>query len=212
MEVKIVPIVTGWLEENCYLVYDPKSLETLVVDPGDDPEKIEAMISTYSLKPLAILQTHCHFDHFGAVNSLKRTYGIPVMIHPEEVPNLRLMERERSEYLKNDGPVEVDRNLKANEEFVFGKIRVKVLFTPGHTAGGVCFLVDSNHLLTGDTLFAGSIGRYDLPGGRFETLMKSIKTQLLTLPDETAVYPGHGEPTTIGYEKRYNPFLRGLVK
>ncbi len=212
MEVKLITVVTGWLEENCYLAYDDESLEALIFDPGDDPEKIEAIIDRFHLLPRAILQTHCHYDHFGAVNSLKKNYGIPVMIHPEEITNLRYMEREGAQHLRNDGPVEVDRNLKSAEELVFGNIRVKVLFTPGHTAGGVCFLVNSRYLITGDTLFAGSIGRYDFPGGNYETLMSSIRTKLLTLPNDTPVYPGHGEPTTIGEEKKYNPYLKGLMK
>jgi hydroxyacylglutathione hydrolase len=208
-DVILETMVVGPLAMNTYLVGCPESREAVVVDPGDEPEKILGAIDRHQLKLRYILLTHAHFDHIGAVAGVKEATGAVVMIHKDEqiiVDNLPL----QTSLFGFPQPSEfaVDRWLKHDEVIFFGALRIKVLATPGHTPGGVCFLLN-DLLYSGDTLFCESIGRTDLPGGSQVKLLKSIHEQLWPLSGATQVYPGHGPATTISHEKRYNPFLIG---
>jgi glyoxylase-like metal-dependent hydrolase (beta-lactamase superfamily II) len=160
------------------------------------------------VKPVAILLTHGHFDHVEAVNYLKNKYNLQVYANIYEKGNLSDASKI---YVFGGGDgqsVNVDKWVEDGDELTFGELKFKVIHTPGHTVGSTCYLIE-NHLIAGDTLFCESIGRCDLPGGSFETIDRSIKTKLYTLPEDTIVYPGHGSTTDIGHEKKYNPFVAG---
>ncbi|MBI1801486.1 MAG: MBL fold metallo-hydrolase [Chloroflexi bacterium] len=202
-------VMTGPLQENCYVVMDEDTHEAIIVDPGADAPMIGARVAQMGAQPIAVVNTHCHFDHVGAVTAMRQQYNIPFYIHPQD----RLMLERASVSAKNfgltlDQPA-VDRFLREGEPFKVGHSSLEVRFTPGHCPGHVALVGDS-FALVGDVLFAGSIGRYDLPGASLPVLLNSIKTQLLTLPDETVVLPGHGPSTTIGRERRTNPFLQNI--
>jgi glyoxylase-like metal-dependent hydrolase (beta-lactamase superfamily II) len=210
LNIHVIP--TGMMEENCSVCWDSEAKEAVIFDPGDDANRIIDYIEQNGLKPMAIIQTHCHYDHIGAIAEVKAKYNIPLLVHSEEVANMRAMEKYMVSQLGEEPHHhEVDRFIKSDEVIEYGGITIKVIFTPGHTAGGVCLLVNDKHLITGDTLFAGSVGRWDFPGGNYEALAKSIK-KLMELPNDVMIYPGHGEVSTIGNEKRYNPFVKQMVK
>jgi len=187
-------------EENCYLIMDEGTKELAIIDPGGQPNLIEKEISKLDGKPKLILLTHGHMDHVGAVIELMNKLNIPFYINENE-----------EQYMKNDEFVfgslpKASKYLKEGDTVSLGNNIIKVIETAGHTAGGICFLVN-DELFTGDTLFQGSIGRSDFPGGNGAQLIKNIKEKLLPLGDSVKVYPGHGPASTIGYEKRNNPFL-----
>lgn len=193
--------------------------EAVVIDPGDDVELLLEAVTQHTLKPVAILLTHAHLDHITGVGQAKRELGVPVWLHEadnslyEAVVQQGLM----FGFLVEPQPP-VDHYYATDQKLRFGEYEISVQHTPGHCPGGVCLAVngdprtpgptDRRLLIVGDTLFAGSIGRTDLPGGDLETLLRSIREVLFAFPDGTPVYPGHGEPTTIGREKKTNPFLR----
>lgn len=206
--LNIEVITVGAIEENCNVVYCEKHLSAIIVDPGDSGKKIIKFIEDKKLIPKMVLNTHCHADHTGAVGALVEHFGIPFVCHKEDEWMLEdLAQREMADYLgikpppKNNSSISDGEVVNPCDDF-----SLKVIHTPGHTPGGVCFLI-GGRLISGDTLFRGSVGRSDLPGGDHEILIQSIKEKLLTLPDDTVVYPGHGETTTISYEKKHNPFL-----
>jgi glyoxylase-like metal-dependent hydrolase (beta-lactamase superfamily II) len=176
-KMKIIKIHVGYLQTNCYIVFDEAARHGIIVDPGDDAERIIGAVNREELKILAVINTHGHFDHIGANSEVLRETGAE-LFSPE-----------------NDG-----------QEKTFGTLKLKFFFTPGHTGDGISFLI-GNHLFAGDTLFAGSVGRTDLGDGDMELLIDSIKTKLLTLPEHTIVHPGHGPDTTIENEAKNNPFL-----
>ncbi len=203
-KMKIQLVVCGSFMENCYVAGDEN--EVIVIDPGDDADKIIKAIGSRKVK--YILNTHAHVDHIGAVTELRKKYGSPFGIHKLEKPLLSDPQKNLSAY--TTGPMTIaDADIYFNDgdeiDFLGGKI--KVLHTPGHTPGGCCFLFEKV-LFTGDTLFNMSIGRTDFPGGSYENLLKSIKEKLFTLSDDTEIFPGHMDKSTIGHEKRNNPFLR----
>ena len=207
-------ITVGLFEENTYIVGCGKTKDAILIDPGDNPKTIIKEIENLQLNVKAILNTHCHIDHIGAVFYLKENLKVQFLIHSKEVPVLKAAEDTATFFgIKfKDVPCQdetLDKNINSDENFSLGEQVVKVLFTPGHTPGGCCFLIGKN-LFSGDTLFAGSVGRTDLPGGSYETLIKSIKTQILTLPDDTIIYSGHGPESVLAEEKKYNPFLVGM--
>lgn len=202
-------LVVGPLQANCYILGNGESGEAVVIDPGDDGEAILALIQRMSWKVAAILNTHAHFDHTGGNAFLVRETGAPLMVPGVEASDLPHAHLAANLYgLETQPSPSADRLLYEGDEIPVGEEKIRVLSTPGHTAGGVTFLT-SIGVFTGDALFAGSIGRSDLPGGNHDTLIASIMEKILTLPDETMVYPGHGPATTVGRERAANPFLRG---
>ncbi|MBO1101442.1 MBL fold metallo-hydrolase [Enterococcus hirae] len=204
----IEQIKTGMIEENCYLVYNDEAL--LIIDPGEDAAKIKTQIEKTQQQPVAILLTHTHYDHIGAVEELRQFYQIPVYVSPLEQswlgdPILNLSGLGRHDDIVNIivSPAEYEFEIKP---YRLGNMTFRVVPTPGHSIGSVSFIFD-DFVVSGDALFKGSIGRTDLYTGNLEQLLHSIQTQLFVLPDEFAVYPGHGDATTIEHEKRTNPFF-----
>lgn len=204
----IEQIKTGMIEENCYLVYNDEAL--LIIDPGEDAAKIKTQIEKAQQQPVAILLTHTHYDHIGAVEELRQFYQIPVYVSPLEQswlgdPILNLSGLGRHDDIANIivSPAEYEFEMKT---YRLGNMTFRVVPTPGHSIGSVSFIFD-DFVVSGDALFKGSIGRTDLYTGNLEQLLHSIQTQLFVLPDEFAVYPGHGDATTIEHEKKTNPFF-----
>ena len=205
MEILVLPV--GPIETNCYIVFD-ESKEALVIDPGAEGRNIFQEIEKYGLKVKYIVNTHGHGDHIGANQKLKELTGARILIHELDGPMLTDGAKNLSIYMgKNICQPAADRLLKDGDFFEVGKMHFTVLHTPGHTRGSICLLA-SDVCFSGDTLFDGSIGRTDLPGGSYSELINSVKTKLFTLDDKIVVYPGHGPDTTIGREKAYNPFFR----
>lgn len=212
--MKIKQIQNNPFQENTYVVWDEASMEAAIVDCGalfpQEEAKIEAFVSDNNLKIKYILNTHLHLDHcFGNAWAAER-YGILPMAHKDDETLLaRMGEQARMFGLPFEVKTEkLGRYLKDDDVLMLGENRIEVIHTPGHSRGGVCFYIPSaGWLISGDSLFEGSIGRTDLEGGSYATLIKSITERLMTLPEETVVYPGHGPYTTIGDEKRMNPFL-----
>ncbi|HIJ86513.1 MAG TPA: MBL fold metallo-hydrolase [Desulfuromonadales bacterium] len=199
----------GPLEVNCYIVGCEQSREGIVVDPGGNVEKIAAIVSRHGLKIHTIINTHGHFDHLGGNRQALSDFGARLLIHQADAPMLsKSAEVARMYGMPGDKSPEADAYLVDGMEVLFGTCRLKVLHTPGHTLGGCCLYFEAEHkVITGDTLFADSIGRTDLPGGSHEQLLNAIRTKLFTLPDDVIAYPGHGPETTIGHEKRCNPYF-----
>jgi glyoxylase-like metal-dependent hydrolase (beta-lactamase superfamily II) len=207
--MKVVMMVVGPIQTNCYLVYDEDSKEAMVVDPGFEGERILRTIEDIGLKVKYIVNTHAHMDHVGADMEVKNATGAKLLLHPLDTP---LLEEFRQTHMQkhpvNQGEITVDADLEEGQVLEVGKARFKVLHTPGHSPGGVC-LVGEGVCLCGDTLFEGSVGRTDFTGGSFETLKDSIQNKLYCLEDDMLVLPGHGSSTTVGAEKRGNSFVRG---
>jgi len=200
-------IPVGCLETNCYLVYSENSKECAIVDPGADADKIIDMIEKHSLKPIMIINTHGHFDHVGANKDIKENYNIPLLIHPFDVPMLEMVKQTAKLYgIKVDNSPPPDRSIHDGDCIDIGNDSLTVIHSPGHSPGSISLHQDSI-LFSGDTLFCRGVGRTDVPGGSWETLKNSIKTRLLTLPENTLVLPGHGPKTYIGQEKKLNPFI-----
>jgi glyoxylase-like metal-dependent hydrolase (beta-lactamase superfamily II) len=188
-------------------MYDEKTKETAVIDPGGGFSEIKSYIEANGLKIKYIIITHGHGDHIGALTELKSYSNAPVCIHREDN---EMLQNSRKNYSAEMGGMQVnisaDRLLKDGDILELGAVKLNIIHTPGHSRGGICIYCDGS-LFSGDTLFAGSIGRTDLHGGSFDEIIASIKEKLLILPDETAVYPGHGPSSTILTEKKRNPFL-----
>ena len=204
----VLTLPLGPLQTNCYLLGDPASGEAAVIDPGWDAPAVLAAAERASLHIQTILLTHAHFDHIGGVASVLEATGAPLALHPLDLPLLRVQGGAQSFGFEMPACPDPSVELQAGQIIEVGALRLETLFTPGHTPGHVSFYERQAGLLfDGDVLFQGSIGRTDFAGGDLETLMRSIREQLLALPDETIVYPGHGEATTIGDERWGNPFL-----
>ncbi|WP_266203127.1 MBL fold metallo-hydrolase [Pontibacter kalidii] len=211
--MKVTCLTFNPFQENTYLLHDDTK-ECVVVDPGcyerREQEQLKKYIEDNGLKVVRLLNTHCHIDHVLGNKFVADTYNVGLEIHPEDEQVLRAVPT----YASNYGfPLYAEQlpasYLKEGESITFGNTELEVLFAPGHAPGHVVFYNKADKtVIGGDVLFQGSIGRTDLPGGDFDTLIQSIKTKLFTLPDEVTVYPGHGPETSIGYEKKYNPFLR----
>jgi glyoxylase-like metal-dependent hydrolase (beta-lactamase superfamily II) len=229
---EVIPV--GLLQCNCSIVADPDAREALVVDPGDEVDRLIELLARHRLKVRAIVSTHAHIDHVGGLAKLHRATGAPVLMHAGDLDLYRGLPLQ-AEWLGVEPPemTEVDGFLAEGEALRCGGFQAQVIHTPGHSRGSLALylptqpghapisaaiapgdrsplpLVDTPRLLAGDTLFAGSIGRTDLWGGSLPEILRSIHQKLLVLPENTLVYPGHGPSTTIGREKGTNPFLRG---
>ena len=199
----------GPLSVNCYVVACEQSREGVVIDPGGDVEMIIRLVDQLGLKIHTIINTHGHFDHLGGNRQALEAFGARLLIHQADAPMLGRSAEVALRYgLQGENSPEADAFLTDGMEVFFGTGRMKVLHTPGHTQGGCClYFEDEQIVITGDTLFADSIGRTDLPGGSHEQLLESIRTKLFTLPDTVTAYPGHGPQTTIGHEKSCNPYF-----
>ena len=203
----IKTLAVGPIMANCFILGCEETLEAAVIDPGDEADRILLALAESNLTTKLIINTHGHFDHVGANKRLNEITGAPILIHPLDKPMLSQLANSAAAWgMKADNSPAPDRELQEGDEVTFGKMTLKVLHTPGHTPGGISLYTD-NEVFVGDTLFAGSIGRTDFPGGSFETLRESIQQKLFKLSDDLKVYPGHNQATTIGMEKRNNPFV-----
>src|SRR6185437_3847603 len=201
----------GPLQCNCTLLGDETAGEAIVIDPGDDIARIHRRLAELGLKLKQILITHGHIDHVGGALRLKRLTGAPILLNEDDLPQLNMMDMQAA-WLGVPSPEVAPPDGGLSEGMTVGLTAypAQVLHTPGHTQGSVCLhFAPLNLLIAGDTLFAGSIGRTDLPGGNGRQILDSIRSRLLTLPDASRVIPGHGPETTIGVERERNPFLRG---
>lgn len=211
--MKIVQIPNGVFAENCYLVVDEQAAECAVVDPGEEAGLILHKIAETGAKPVAIWLTHAHVDHVLGVTRIAAETAAPVWLHPADRALYDAVP-EQAAWFGLGAPPRLpapDRELVHGEQVAVGELRFAVRHAPGHSPGSVC-LVGPGAVFSGDVLFAGSIGRTDLPGGDFETLIASIERELLPLPDDTILYSGHGPESTIGRERRTNPFLTGVYR
>jgi hydroxyacylglutathione hydrolase len=205
---EILPV--GPLQCNCSIIGDETSREAMVIDPGDDVEDLFAIIRKHNLTVKQIVITHAHIDHVGGAMKLRAITGAPILLNERDYALLKMLDVQATWIgMKSPGEVAIDQSLEPANPLKTGSIVATVLHTPGHTEGSVClYFPDEKKLIAGDTLFAGSIGRTDLPGGSFNKIIDSIHGKLLELPDETVVIPGHGPTTTIGNERENNPFIK----
>jgi glyoxylase-like metal-dependent hydrolase (beta-lactamase superfamily II) len=208
---QILPV--GMLACNCSIVGDEASGEAVVIDPGDEVERVQEILARHKLRAKYIIATHAHIDHVGGVEKLKQATGAALLMHEGDLPLYQNMGMQ-AELLGVPAPgtVEVDQFLKEGEALRFGPYALEVLHTPGHSPGSLSLHLpgDQQRIFSGDTLFQGSIGRTDLWGGSFEEILRSLHTRLMIFPDATPVFPGHGPQTTIGEEREYNPYLQEL--
>lgn len=205
--MKVEYFVVGPIDVNCYVISDDNGIGA-VIDPGGNAERILAYIKKENLDIRYVLNTHGHGDHIGADDAVRDGTGAPLYIHAADADMLTDARKNLSAFMGYQALARpADVLLHGGEEIAVGDIKLKVVCTPGHSAGGVCFVGDG-FVFSGDALFADSIGRTDFPGGSQVELVSSIKRELMVLPDETEVYPGHGPKTTIGWEKVYNPYLQ----
>ncbi|MBE0449644.1 MAG: MBL fold metallo-hydrolase [Clostridia bacterium] len=204
-------IVVGSYAVNCYILGDEVSKEAIVVDPGAEADRILKKINDKSLSVKYIVLTHGHGDHIGAVEALKTMTGAQVMIHHDDAYMLEDASKNFSSSIHgNSIAFKPDRTIGDGDVIQIGKIKIRVLHTPGHTYGGICLYAPNEKIvITGDTLFYGSVGRSDLEGGDHKQMIGAIIKQLMKLGDEVSVYPGHGASTSIGFERRKNPFIQG---
>jgi glyoxylase-like metal-dependent hydrolase (beta-lactamase superfamily II) len=200
--------------KNGYVVACERTRQAVFIDPGDEVEQLLSFITAEQLQVKYILLTHAHVDHVSGVAEAKRALDVPIYLHKDDLFLYQNAVRTGMMFgLTVEEPPPVDRYYEAEQTIAFGDYRVRVVHTPGHCPGGVCLAISKSgddappHLFVGDTLFAGSIGRTDLPGGDYDTLLKAITEQLFAFPDESIVYSGHGPETTIGREKATNPFV-----
>ncbi|GBC59693.1 MBL fold metallo-hydrolase [Desulfonema ishimotonii] len=204
----IKSLEVGPIMANCYILGCENTRAAVIIDPGDDSDRIQAELSQLSLTAKYIVNTHGHFDHVGANKKMKTATGAPILIHKGDAPMLSRLSTDATMFgLSAENSPEPDRMVADGDIIEFGEITLKVFHTPGHSPGGISLYTDG-YVFVGDTLFAGSIGRTDLPGGDYDTLITSVRNKLFILADDTRVFCGHGPETTIGREKQYNPFFR----
>jgi len=197
----------GPLQVNCFIASCSKTKEAVVIDPGEEGERILHVAEKEDLKIRKVVNTHGHFDHIGANLHIVEKTGAELMIHADDLPLLQNARNHAEVYgLSVNASPEPDRLLEQGDTFQVGELSFRVFHVPGHSPGGICLLTEG-HLFVGDVLFSGSIGRTDLPGGDFDSLVEGVRERLFALPGETIVHPGHGPDTTIGRERQINPFV-----
>lgn len=209
-DLHVTTIVNGPFVENCYLLTDATTQHAVLVDPGDEPEKLAQAVLGAGVILTALWSTHGHIDHVGAAEALQKRFSVPYSIHAGDMPWVEgLEESARAVGIKPMPPPHVDHHFSDGDVLKVGEIEGKVLHTPGHSLGGCCFYFPQQQVVfVGDTLFANSIGRTDFPGGSLQVLLRSIHEKLMSLQDDVVVFSGHGSPTTIGAERRTNRYLR----
>ena len=208
MNLAIRMMVLGPVQTNCFFLINEDTKEVLVIDPADHAQKIIEWIKSENLNPVAILLTHGHFDHIMGVEGIRKEYGIPVYASRDEVDVLAKPQLNVSTMMGAYLSMKADELFADGDVLELAGMKLKVISTPGHTIGSVCFYIEEEKvLISGDTLFEASVGRTDFPTGSSRQLIESIKTRLFILPDDTSVFPGHGGTTSIGYEKLHNPFV-----
>jgi glyoxylase-like metal-dependent hydrolase (beta-lactamase superfamily II) len=205
---KILPV--GPLQCNCSVIGDEVSRDALVIDPGDEIEDVLAIIRKHNLTVKQIVVTHAHIDHVGGASKLRKLTGAPILLNQNDFDLLKMIDLQASWIgMPSPGKIDIDQSITQADQVKVGALTADVIHTPGHTEGSICLYFPAEQkLIAGDTLFAGSIGRTDLPGGSFEKIISSLHEKVLLLPDDTIVVPGHGPQTTIGEERESNPFLR----
>lgn len=207
-DLKVRHLVVGAVATNCYIAENVKTNEALIIDPGDNVARIAEMIKEDGVTPAAVLLTHGHFDHAMAAQEIAEQYGIKIYAHESEKETLETPQINLSGMIGRTLTFHADCYVKDGERLKLAGFEIQVLHTPGHTQGGVCYYIEQEKsVFSGDTLFCQSIGRTDFPTGKSSTLIHSIQEKLMPLPDDTTVYTGHEDMTTIGMERKYNPFL-----
>jgi hydroxyacylglutathione hydrolase len=204
---EIIPV--GPLQCNCSIIGDEATHEAMVIDPGDDINDVLDLVRKHNLQVKQIVVTHAHIDHIGGAMKLRAATGAPILLNQNDYALLKMLDVQAQWIgVQAPGNVEIDRSVTTGEKITAGSHTAEVLHTPGHTEGSIClYFAADKKLIAGDTLFAGSIGRTDLPGGSMQKIIRSLHETVLALPDETVVVPGHGDLTTIGEERESNPFL-----
>jgi len=209
----MIKVVVGMLDVNCYIVWDKDTKEAAVIDPGGDPENIIALVESEKLQVKYVINTHGHFDHVGADADIKEAFGAELVIHNGDAPMLENAAAYSMTFgasAKNQPPPDI--TIKDGSVISFGKVKINVLGSPGHSPGGVLLSIgDGKVVITGDSLFAGSIGRTDLPGGSYEQLMSSLRDKILPMNNDTRLFPGHGPDTTVREEKNSNPYFQEIT-
>jgi glyoxylase-like metal-dependent hydrolase (beta-lactamase superfamily II) len=206
-KLSIFELSVGPLQVNCFVVACSATREALIIDPGEDGGRILELTEREGLKVVKVVNTHGHFDHLGANRQIVEATGAELLLHEADLPLLQRAEAHAGAYGLSVTPSPPpDRLLKQGDSVTLGDITFSVYLVPGHSPGSICLFAEG-HLFVGDVLFAGSVGRTDLPGGDFDALYEGIRSQLFKLPDETIVHPGHGPDTTIGRERQGNPFV-----
>ncbi len=207
-QMKVGQCRVGMVRTNCYGLLNTKTKEMILVDPGDSPDTVCSMAEQMGGRPVAILLTHGHYDHILAVEAVKEKYQIPVYACKEEEELLKDPQLNLTAMVQRPTSIRPDETVEDLEEFTVAGFQIQAIYTPGHTRGSVCYYFPEEKLLvSGDTLFCGSVGRTDLPTGSSAQIVESLHRLLEMLPEDTDVLPGHESATSIGYEKRYNPFV-----
>ncbi|MCL2799883.1 MAG: MBL fold metallo-hydrolase [Endomicrobia bacterium] len=201
--IKVKKIISGQLEVNCYIVYDSDTLNAVIIDPGEDGDKVIRTVEEGGFKPEMLINTHGHFDHILSDEQIRQRFNIPLAVYKDEIEMLSVS----AMFASSQSVSAPEILLEDNQDIKLSFASFKVIHTPGHSKGGICLLFD-DFIITGDTLFAGTIGRTDFPGGNYQDMVKSLE-KIKNLKNSLIIYPGHGSQTTLANELRHNPYLNG---